>query len=136
MKLVQIPPETARDVWPLVHSQIDDSAKRSNGRFTTESILEEIEEGRQQLWVIWDEDGRSVRAVGVTQLIIYPSGMKVADVVILAGEGRKDWKHLVEVAEDWARREGCGLFQMYARKGWAKEMKDYKLSHVLLEKRL
>ncbi len=136
MKLVQIPGDKAEEAWPLVQERIEDATKRSNGRFTSESILEEIKDSRQQLWVIWDDKKRDVRAVGVSQLLIYPSGLKIADVVILTGDGRKEWKHLVEEFEAWARREECGLIQMYARKGWAKELPDFRLSHVLLEKKL
>lgn len=135
-KLVSIPPQQAAEVWPLVREWVDQAAARSNGRFTETAILGEIEQGRQQLWVIWDPDASEARAVGVSQVLVYPTGLKVADIIILTGVGRKDWKHLMTGFEDWARRESCGVVQVFARKGWAREFPDFKMSHVLLEKKL
>lgn len=136
MKLIQIPSQHIDDVWPLVRKRIVEASGRSNGRFDEASIQQELKVKRQQLWIVWDEEKQESRAVVVTQLLVYPTGMKVADVVIVIGEGRKDWKHLVTILEEWGRKEECGLMQLFARKGWARDMTDYKLSHVLLEKKL
>ena len=136
MKLVQIPPEAARQTWPLIDAWIEDATGRSNGRFTPDAILAEIESGDQQLWIVWNTEKAEARAVGVSQLLVYPTGMKVADVIILTGEGRKDWKHVLTSFEEWAKEQGCGIAQVLARRGWARELPDYKMSHVLLEKRL
>lgn len=136
MKLVQIPPEAARQTWTLVEAWVADATGRSNGRFTPEAILAEIEAGNQQLWIVWDNEKAEARAVGVSQLLAYPTGMKVADIIILTGEGRKDWKHVLASLEEWAKGQGCGISQVLARRGWARELPDYKMSHVLLEKRL
>ncbi len=136
MKLVRIPPAHARQTWPLVQERIKAVADRSNGRFTEETILRAIEAGEDQFWVGWDEGKREVRAVMTTTLSQYATSFKTADILIVTGEGRKEWKHLIGDVEAWAKSQGCGVVQVYARKGWARELPDYKLSHVLLEKRL
>ena len=38
--------------------------------------------------------------------------------------------------EGWARAEGAALVRIYGRKGWARVLKNYHVSNVVLERRL
>lgn len=136
MKLIQIPPDSIEQTWPLVANWISDAIERSNGRHTVESTIDSLQKDLAQLWLAWDEEKKEAQAVAITQLVFYPSGMKVADFIIGTGKNKGMWKHLMTEMEDWAKAEGCGLIQLYCRKGWARELPSFKLSHVLLEKRI
>jgi hypothetical protein len=136
MRLVQIPSEAVAQAWPLIGGWIKDATERSGGRFSQDAIFEELRQERQQLWIVWDGEKNKAMAAGVSQLIVYPTGLKVADVIILTGESRQAWKHLVGKFEEWATSENCGVVQIFARRGWARDLTDYKMSHVLLEKKL
>ena len=134
MKLMSLPPERVRELWIIVEKWVNDATSRSNGRYTPEDVLAGVESGHMQMWLAWEEEEKKALAVAVTQLVTYPTGQKWADILITTGENRKAWKHLLGGLEDWAKTEDCAGFQIMARTGWARELKDYKKSHVFLEK--
>lgn len=137
MKLQRIHPTVLEGIWPLVDKYVREATSRSAGRYDVASIFNGIFDERFQLWVVLDtEKDNRVRACIVTQLLQYPTGLRAADIIIATGESRKEWIHLYPELEDWARDQDCGLFQMFARKGWAREFPSHKLSHVLLERAL
>ena len=138
MKLVRLHEAELPGIWPLIERYIVDATSRSAGRHTPETVFNMISTEQYQLWIVVDEDNENrVTACVVTQFLQYPTGLLAADIIIATGENRKQWIHLLETLEEWARDNGCQLFQMFARKGWARELKgDYHLSHVLLERRI
>ena len=42
--------------------------------------------------------------------------------------------HLISEVEDWARTQGCDIMEAEARPGWARSMKEYKKTRIILEK--
>lgn len=137
MKLVRIHEGDLEHFLPLINHYIEDATNRSAGRHTPKTVYEMIQRDLYHLWlVVDDEQDNQVQAVVVTQFLQYPTGITAADVIIATGQNRKKWLHLLEELEDWARDNHCDLFQMFARKGWAREIPQYNLSHVLLERQL
>ena len=136
LKLVQIPSDAARQTWVLVEEWIGDAAKRNGERYTSDTVLVDIEAGDMQLWIIWDTKETKAQAVIISQLLEYPTGVKAADIILLTGDNRREWKHMLSTFEEWAKEQGCGLVQATLRRGWARDLPDYKCSHVLLEKQL
>lgn len=136
MHLVGIPGPEVEGVWPLIARRIAQATARSNGRFTESTIKAECVSGTQQLWVAWSADHRAIRAVMVTQILTFPTGLRAVDVVIVTGEGRRDWVPLLADLEVWARAQDCALVQINARRGWARELSSYRLSHIFLERRI
>lgn len=134
MKLVGVPKDAVCQVWPLAAPMLVPAIARSSGRFSLKTIYEECLSGDQQLWLVWDPDSRLPKATVVTQIIPYPTGLKVLDVVAVAGEDRKKWTALLSQLEAWASSKGCKLVQLVARRGWAKELSEYDMTHILLEK--
>lgn len=134
MQIIPIPAENAQDVLPLVREWLEKASVLSSGRFEPGHILDFIKSGQWGLWLIWDEEAKQPKAVVVTEILTFPSGLKAANIVFCIGQGRKEWVHLLGELEAWAEQQGCSLFQMWARKGWVRDFKDYKLTHVLLEK--
>jgi hypothetical protein len=134
--LAAIPQTQVEATWPIVQKWVQEATERSNGRYDEPSIIIGLMEGRYQLWTVWDEDRKKVKAVVVTQLLVYPTDLKAVDIIVVTGKYREDWKHLIKDLEAYAQDEGCELVQAFARPGWQKELADYKMSHVLLEKRL
>lgn len=133
-RLVQIPGDAARRVAPLIRDRLASICERSGGSVTPESLLAQVESGRWQLWVI--DDGRAVAAVLITELMIQPSGRKTCAVVALTGSDSLSWLHLLDDLDAWARSEGCTHMQAMARRGWARRMPQWKMTHVMLERSL
>lgn len=94
-------------------------------------MAQNLLKGDWQLWVVWDG---TVRAIVITELYKDVSGMKCCMIRVCTGNGAKDWSHLIGFIEDWARGQGCERLDMLARKGWAKRLPDYHLTHIMLEK--
>lgn len=87
-------------------------------------------------WIMWLVWAGEVRAVLATELYHDVGGEKRCRIPFCTGHGARQWVGLLSRIEDWARSEGCQRLDMIARKGWAKHLPDYKMTHVLLEKAL
>lgn len=107
--------------------------ERSQGRYSVPGMLERFAKGEWILWIVWDG---SVRAIVGTELYRDVSGMKCCMIRFATGRQAATWTHLLREIEDWARGEGCQRLDMIARKGWARHLPDYKMTHVVLEKEL
>lgn len=132
-RLQAIPPEHLADVFPLIKEMMEGVAERSNGVLTVPAMLHAVAHKKWFLWVVWDG---SVRGIVAAELHIARSGMRVCSIHFCTGRGAKDWTHLLSEIEDWARANDCVRLDMLARKGWAKHLPDYRLSHIMLEKDL
>ena len=131
--LQQIPPSHLGEILPLILNLLEAVVARSDGEFTVPALLELFARSRWQLWVIWDGE---VRAIVATELHIAPSGMKLCSVHFCTGRGAAGWAHHLAEIEGWAQAEGCQRIGTMARKGWAKHLPDYKMTHVYLKKDL
>lgn len=132
--LVKIPPEDVAQVWPLVIDLVDQGVANTGGRYTSEALRDLAEAGDWQLFVVWN--GGEVLAVVMTEIYSEISGLKVASIPFVAGHDRKQWLHLLPSLEGWAEQAGATYIKTWARRGWARHLPDYKLTHVMLEKRL
>ncbi len=131
--LRQIPTPLLSWIWPRVIDHLQSVIERTEGRWTLDTVADDLIAERWQLWVVWDG---SVAAVVATELFFEASGQKAARIVFTTGQRARDWTPLIAELEAWARNEGCLRLEMLARKGWARHLPDYKMTHVLLEKDL
>ena len=131
--LQQISPDQIEAAWPMIEDQIKEVCARTGGRWTLDGVAMRFLERKWQLWIVWD--GR-LRAVLATELHLEMSGQKTCDVRFCTGGHSLEWVHLIEHLELWAQAEGCTRLAMIARKGWAKRLPDYHMTHVHLEKAL
>lgn len=129
--LERVTPDNFSNLWPLFKDLLIDACTRSNGRFDPNSAIEKMAQGHWQFWVGLHADG--IVALGVTELLTYPTGLKVGNVVIATGDNSSRWVHFMDELKDWARGEECHKMQTLARKGWAKKLPEFKMTHVLLE---
>lgn len=129
----QVPVAFLDVLWPDVVDLLGAVAERSSGRLDIKAIAGAIISGGWQLWVIWD--GR-IRCVLATEITVEATGQKNARIVLATGNGASQWVNLIGDIEEWARSEGCRYLEMTARKGWARYLKAYRMTHVLLERDL
>ena len=131
-----IPSRHVATVWPLVEKPIAAALAYSGERYGPDDIRRALIDGRMQLWIAWDAGAKAVRACAVTMLIPYPR-LNVCAVVLLTGSGRRTWQHHLDALRRWARAQGCGAFEAWARPGWERVFKGkLRRTHVLLECRL
>lgn len=129
--LVQIAPEHLQQVLPMVFQKLVEVATRSRGNLSAHGMINQFASGNWQLWIIWDG---TVKAVMGTEVYTNVAGNKVCAVRFLTGEDSGQWLGLLDDLENWARFNDCVKLDLVARKGWARKLQDYKLTHVLLEK--
>jgi len=133
LMLRQVPVKYLKETWPYVHGLVQSVTDRSEGRWPVRFIAEKLARAQWQLWVVYDGQYRAI--VG-TELFEEPNKAKHARIVFCTGLGAKSWTPLIAEIEAWAKDNGCVKLEMLARKGWARHLEDYKITHVMLEKAL
>lgn len=128
----RVPPEQLDYIWPSVSGLIEAALVRA-GLFNIEDAHSYIADGTWQLWVAYE--GQDVTCAALTEIFEFPKE-KVLRVTMATGLGRDGWVGRVEMMEGWARSLGCGRVQVLGRPGWEKVLKDYRKTHVMLEKKL
>jgi len=141
MQLLNIPVNKLDEVWSLVKNNIQQALSFSGNQTDAEFVYETIKDKKFQLWIVWDEDKKTVKeqynGVVVTE-IIQRKLKRSYNIFIVTGRHRQKWQHLVESLEDFAIEQNCDCMELYARPGWDKIMRklNYKKTHIVLEKQL
>lgn len=120
------------DLWPRVKEHLFSAVRRTDLSHT-EDIERDLMEGDGLLWLICD--GKTIEAAGAT-LLVNTDKHLVCLITALGGENMDKWLPLLSQIEDWARAEGAALVRIMGRPGWARVLKGYEVSNVVLEKSL
>jgi hypothetical protein len=132
VNLACIDPAIVSQVWPHVSHLIRRAMKRGDmGLFGPVEM--DVLAGRALLWIA--TDGTAIEAAAVTQLERTET-RKVCTIVACGGAHMRQWLHLIEGIEKFARAEGCNATRIIGRKGWQRMLKDYRATRVILEKAL
>lgn len=134
MQLIQVLPDKVEAAWPHLQGFMPAVVESARGKIEAEDIQALCKQGMMQLWAAIDEDG-SPKAIALTEIAQYPR-QKIGRVTACIGRDMDQWLHLLSGIEAWAKEQGCSSMQHIARKGYAKKLHDYKLTHVLLERAL
>tara|TARA_R110000868_G_scaffold138516_1_gene352708 strand:- start:188 stop:550 length:363 start_codon:yes stop_codon:yes gene_type:complete len=119
-------------VWPLVSDYIAASVARS-GIGSTAAIRGLVLSGDALLWVVIEDE--QITTAIVTQVGISDVG-RICEIVACGGRGTlKDLSLLSEI-EKYARNQDCRAMRIIGRKGWARALKEYKETRVVLEREL
>ena len=103
---------------------------RSNGRFSVEHFRKGIAARDYQLWLGVDE---KIKAVALTQ--VSADGLDTVLLTQCAGEGAREWVHLVQGIMAWAKERGSGRFEAICRPGWERYLKQFgfRKTHTVME---
>jgi hypothetical protein len=137
--LVEVPARVIPQLWPEIEHWLLSIIERLDGRYTVAAMRDALTSGETTLWLAGQKlaSGKVANhAVMGTDIAKTPAGNLTARVLWMTGNDRAKWKHLLDDFADVMRRRGCTRIEITARKGWARELPDYKLTHVLLEKDL
>lgn len=132
-QLQALPPDAFAQSYPLFKDLLADLIRETGGAYSLNGIFENIRSGKWIFWVVWSGE---VEACFVTELSVGMTGVKTCSIPWCTGAGAKRWVPLLSEVEQWARREGCSRFELVTRKGWAKHLQDFKMTHVVLEKEI
>ena len=132
--LTYIPKKHLNDVWPLASPLIIEGAKVEDNHYTVDGLKEVLDSEMWQLWIVWD--GSDVLCTLMTEVYIDMRGEKVGSIRFISGKNRKEWLGLIDELELQMEKIGVRRLEMLARKGWAKEFPDYKMTRIFLTKDL
>ena len=132
MQLERVTPDNFSELWPQIKPMLESACERSRGRFSVDTSVSLMARGLWQFWV--GRNDETVVVFAATEIITFPTGLMVGNIIITTGRNRRVWKHLIDDLAVWFREQGCAEQQTLARKGWAKELPAFTLTHVLLER--
>ena len=127
-----IPPQLAREIWPLVRDKLYSAVRRTDLSHSLD-VARDVLHGDGVLWLACD--GQEIEAAAVT-LLTRTDRHLVCLITALGGSNMERWLPLLSQIEDWAKSEGAALVRVMGRPGWARVLKDYEVSNVVLERAL
>ena len=135
--LVGVPQDSVDLVWGKAQPLLERALGYADGEFTIEDVLKFILDRTMQLWVLLDAETDDVVMAATTEMTSCPR-MKVCRVVLMGGVSMDVWQDQVPVFEDWARQNGCQMFEIYGRKGLAKKLTQlgYETKYYVNRKQL
>ena len=122
--------EYTTQLWPYYGDLIRQALDHGHGDLSWQDVMKKLSEGRMQLWLASEpEDGdMNVLAAMVTEVKVYPQ-QKVANIVLLAGDGFDRWVDYLSVVEAWAIAQGCAELRMEGRRGWERVLPRLGFEH-------
>jgi len=112
-------------VWPEVKPFIERALEKAHGEYKSADIYNALHRKDMQLWI-----GGELLYVGVTQILTYPSGLKVVEIVLTAGDNLDQWvKDSNTYIEEWAKSLGADQIRVYGRHGWSKVLGKIGFNH-------
>lgn len=120
------------DVWPLVAKRIRSAVLRTDLSHSAD-IERDLLEGDGLLWLACT--GSTIDAAAAT-LLTRTDRHLVCVITALGGENMGRWLDLLPGIEEWAKSEGAALVRVYGRPGWVRMLRNYRVSNVVLERRL
>ena len=142
--LAWIPPEKVLALAPKVMDLIERACEYSGGRFDPISTLQAcagVEPNRQwQLWIAGYTGGDeppTMDSIAITAITVYPTGLKLLEMILVAGDGARAWLQFDDFVADWARKQGCERVQAFGRRGWSRTLpKSWRQSTVIFEREI
>jgi hypothetical protein len=92
---------------------------------TIESVLNDLTRGTRRLWL-------SDTSAAVTEMLTFPSGLKVMSVWLAAGNV-KELLSWLPLAEEWGRLHGATQARINGRSGWERLTGYKELRRVLVK---
>lgn len=106
---------------PAVRAQLDEALHDPAPLWTLEDVVRAVETENAQLW-------NGPRSCMVTQVQDYPTGERVLDVWLAAGDLDEIMEARPQV-EAWAQAAGCTQIHITGRPGWARLLREHGYEH-------
>jgi hypothetical protein len=129
-ELLAVQSDMLVDWYAILEDAFRLMAANSGGRWELSDIVRLIGSRDMQLWI--SLDGNKVEAVLLTEIVQYPR-RKALRFSSCVGREWKNWTGHHRQIEEWARGEGCDLFEVYAPRKWRHAFPEYREYHVMLE---
>jgi hypothetical protein len=119
--------------WPLLAEWIELGCSRLSGELTPEWIHHLATEGLAWIFEVRGGDGKP-QGVLVMEVRDWPSGERVAQILLLAGRDMHRWLHFLEDIEIHVKQHGISRIRFEGRFGWERALRAYKPVRTVMEK--
>jgi hypothetical protein len=135
-QLLLVSPEQVETLWPFVGDRAESAVKRASLMDET-FVKNHLLSAAWQLWLVCvPGEIPDIRALAITTMDELPRG-RVCTLMVCTGEDMGLWLHHLAEIETWARDVWrCRRITAWARPGWERVLKDYRKTHVILDKEL
>lgn len=123
-------------MWPVVYPMLAPAIERTRGRLDEATVFKNLVTGELVLWLICRN---GPIGAGVTQVFNWPSGLRVARILVAGGRDHTNWFDKLDALEEWAREQGCTVLEAWGRPGWEKALtkaKGWQKTGIEMEKRI
>lgn len=129
MNVFSVAPERIDEYWPYVKRHFE-RLERKSGLVLASAIREDLKLGHKHLWIATNYEG-----VAVTEVYNTPKGLGCTIYAAAGTESRRGQiDAIIGTIEAWARNIGCTRMMLQGRRGWARRLRDYRQTGVVLEK--
>jgi hypothetical protein len=112
-------------IWKYVDKFLERSCKRSNGRHTIDTIYKQLIDNHANLWVVYNTDEDIVKGCVITNFVLYPTGLKMLNILQLSGKNMEDWMETGKpILFDWAKKNNCNGVEAVGREGMSNWLTD------------
>jgi hypothetical protein len=130
--LARVARQRVPEVWPLVADRLRAAYLRTDLEHTS-SLENDVLHAGAMLWIAGK--GSTIEAAAVSKLVRTNRNL-VCVITACGGADMSRWLSHIETIEGWARTQGAAKIRLYGRKGWARKLKNYLVSNVVLERLL
>jgi len=123
-------PEDLQEFWPLLVDMIGKALEYAHDKWSEDDVYDEILRQDKQLWVVYTQ--KDILGCVVTEIVGYPQGNRLG-IFLLSGVDFDDWYPLRVEIYSWAKGYDCRVCEFYGREGWARKLKNFKLTHVVMQ---
>lgn len=113
------------DDWDRCKHYIQDALEYSGGSHTIDDVMLSVESGKAQFFPL---DKSAI----ITEIVDYPQ--KAMCRIWLAGGDLDELMDAEKAIAHWAKANGCAGMEIVGRKGWSRQLKDYRETSVVLMK--
>jgi len=131
--LARVAPRNIPTVWPLVADLLRKAYLRTDLNHTSDLDRDVLQTGAALF--VARTPGEGIDAAAVAK-IVRTNRSKVCVITACGGADMARWLDHIAAIEEWARSEGATKIRLYGRKGWARKLKSYHVSNVVLERLL
>lgn len=115
-------------IWRFVIPLLEKAFDFADGKYSIDTIYQEIKKQTMQLWVIFDKQYH-LKAICITQIIFYPTEKRLA-ILFMAGFDMEKWLDLIDGLFGFAKQHDCKSIEVYGRPGWEKALKKYGFEKI------
>ena len=132
--VVQIKPDMTGRAWPVISDHLD-RLFNNDPDMGPKVVFERILSGDWHLWTVWSEDKTSIQAVIAVSINNTGTGKPFARIELMEGNRqRSDWLPLLTEIENWAVDQGCNRVIAELPKYFARDMPDWRMRGVVMER--